>query len=388
MPDDQLSAARDFVQLVALRPRPQRGTRAPRRRWLAATLRLVLLVLLPTGLAAWYFLYAAADRFVAEARFTIVKPSSPVRGAGASVSFEEGGKGIGSDDGYIVRDYLRSRDAMQLLLEKADLLGVVAKAAGDPLWEFPGPGGVRTNERLFEHVQSMVDVDYATSSGITTLRVQAFTAADAKRIAEVLLDGSEALVNEMTRRARGDALRVAEADLARARAEAEAAEDALTAFRNRWSVVDPTSASDSVLVTIGTLSLRLVEAYAVLDVTTQNQPKSPQIGPLRTRIRALETQIERERAKLASGGASLAPQIAEYERLLMQRNFAARSYISAMSVAETVRLEAERQQAYVSRVVLPQLSDDPTYPYRLVWPSVVFACGMAAFALTRGGKTA
>jgi capsular polysaccharide transport system permease protein len=383
----------DVIQIAEL-SRPSRvGARAtplplpaPRRFWRMAA-RFLLLVVLPTTLAGTYFTMVAAERYVTEARFLVRKPNAPAPTPGMDLSLAEGPKGIGSDDAYAVRDFLLSRDAMQLVLDKAGLRADLTLGAHDPLWRFPGPLTGRSDEDLYRLYQSLVSVDYESSTGLTTLRVQAFNPEDAQRIAATLMTGGEALLNRLNDRARSDALRVAETEVARSRDRARQALAAVTAFRRREAVVDPTQLAQTVLSTIGALSLQLVEASTQLDMTQQSSPNSPQLAPLRSRIRALQRQIDHERGTLAGGDHSYAPRIAEYERLSLEREFAEKSFISALSLQEMAQLDASRQQDYLERVVTPQVSDEAAYPRRLRWTGSIFLAGLAVFWLFRPPAT-
>lgn len=372
----------EMIRLVAL-PGLTAGqvTRGnPRRRsWLL----FCLLVVLPTLMAGLYFGFLAPDRFVSEARFSIVRSNSAGHLPGGMFSVESSPKAIEADDAYAVRDFIGSRDAMRLLLDKADLRSALTPARSDPFWRFPGGLNGESNERLYRYLRSLISVDYDATTAMTTLQVRAFTPQDAQRIALVLLDGCEDLVNRLNDRARDDARRVAEEDVTRARAEATAAEEALTQFRNKWSLVDPTAYSQTILATITALSLEEVEATALLDVTTHSSPKSPQIAPLQARIRALHDQIEHERDRLAGSHDSLAPMVAEYERLLLLRDFAAKSFVTALTELEAARQDGERQQAYLTRVVTPMVADEPYSPYRLGMPLLVFVLGMLVFGAVR-----
>jgi capsular polysaccharide transport system permease protein len=380
----------DVVQLVEL-SRPSRvGTLdapplppPPARRWRRTALRLLLLVVLPTLLTGIYFATFAADRYVAEARFVVRKPNTPGRSPGASLSIEEGPKGFGSDDSYAVQDYLLSRDAMRLVLERAGLRPDLTLASRDPLWKFPGPLTGHSDENLFRLYKSLVSVNYETSTGVTTLQVQAFNAEDARRIAVVLMQGGEDLLNGLNDRARGDAVRVAEAAVARSQDRARQAQAAVTDFRRRESVVDPTQLAQSVLKTIGTLAQQQVEAATQLDMTQQASPNSPQIAPLRSRIRALQRQIDQERATLAGGDNSYAPRIAEYERLTLEREFATKAFVSALSLLEMARLDMLRQQDYLDQVVEPHAADEASYPRAVLWTLAVGLGGLMAFWLFR-----
>jgi capsular polysaccharide transport system permease protein len=380
----------DIIQLVELSRPSEVGTFGapsapfpPPRRSRRMALRFLLLVVLPTTVAGAYFAALAADRYVAEARFLIRTPNAPSATPGQSLSIESGPKGLGTDDSFAVRDFLLSRDAMRLALDRAGLRPAWERGGRDPLWKFPGPLTGRSDEDLFRLYQSLVSVNYESSTGLTVLRVQAFDPEDARRVAATLLAGGEALLNRLNDRARSDAVRVAEAEVARSQERARQAQNAVTAFRRREAVIDPTQLSQTVLATIGALSLQRVEAAAQIDMTAQTSPNSPQIPPLRSRMRALQHQIDHERATLAGGENSFAPRIAEYERLTLERDFAEKSFVSALSLLQTARLDAERQLAYLVRVVEPRAADDAAYPRRVLWTGLVMLSGLAVFWMFR-----
>ncbi len=386
MPPEAPDAWADILQPVGMSrldpiytpPAPAHLGRKPRL-WL----RALLLIVLPTLLTGAYFGPIAADRYVAEARFVVRKPNNPNRGPAQSLSIEEGPKGLGGDDSYAVRDFLESRDAMDLLLAKADFRAAVAQGGYDWVWRFPGPLTGHSDEDLYDLYRSLVKVDYDSSTGLTTLHVQAFDAEEAKRIAMVLMQGGEALLGRMNDRARADAIRVAEAEVTRSKQEALAEQERVTAFRARESVIDPTQISKTVLTTIGALSLELVDTRAQLEVTLQAQPNSPQIPQYRARIKSLQEQIDHERGTLAGDDKSLAPRIAEYERLVLQRSFAERNFVSALSQLEAARLDAQRQQEYLEAVVEPHAADEAHYPFRMAWTLGAFLAGCMVFWMFR-----
>jgi len=354
-----------------------------RRRRASAAWRFVLLVLLPTLLTGLYFGLIAADRYLAEAHFIVRKPNTPNRGASQGLSIDDGPKSLGGDDSFAIRDYLLSRDALRLLLDQADLRAALVRAGDDWFWRFPSPLTGHTDEDLYALYQSLVHIDYDSSTGVTTLRTQAFQAVDARRMATVLMAGGEALLNRLNERARTDAVKVAETEVDRGQQEALLAQDRVTAFRDRESVVDPTKISETVLATIAALSLHLVETRAQIEVTAQASPNSPQLVLMRAQVAALRQQIDHERATLAGDDRSLAPRIAEYERLTLQRSFAEKSFVSALNLREAARLDAMRQQVYLEQVVEPHAADEARYPWRIGWPLGTFAGGCAVFWMFR-----
>jgi capsular polysaccharide transport system permease protein len=389
MPPEAPDAWADVIQpagmsrlepIYAIPPPPVHQRRNPKR----GLLRFVLLVLLPTLIAGGYFYLIASDRYMAEAHFVVRKPNAPNATASTSIAASvDGPKGFGGDDAFPVRDFLTSRDAMQLLIDKGDLRGALARADGDWFWQFPGPLTGDSNEKLYKLYKSLVTVDYDSSTGLTTLYVEAFRADDARRMALVLMTGAEALLNRMNERARTDAIKVADDEVAASRAYALAAQNQLTLFRDRASIIDPTQYSNTVLTTIGTMMLQLVEQKAELNVTEKSSPNSPQIPLYRSRVAAMQSQIDQVRGTLAGNDKSLAPQIAEYERLTLLRTFAERRFMSAMNLLESAKLDAQRQQTYLEQVVEPWAADEPRFPHRIPWIVGTFLVGSLIFWLFR-----
>lgn len=374
----------DAVQLVE-QPRPSLDNRPPKppaaagRRSHAELVKFLLIVVFPTLLALLYFGFIAADRYVSEARLLVRNANSLGRAASPGFSVEEGPKNGGGNDSFAVREYILSRDAMDLLRDHAGLRQAVAGAGYDLWWRFPSVLTGYSDEALYRLYGSLVSVDYQNTTGLIELRVQALAPDDARRMAAVLIDGAEALVNRLNDRSRTDAVRVAEQEVTSNRAKASEAQERLTQFRQREAVIDPTLLSQTIHSTIAALSLQAVEASAQLDMTLQTSPNSPQILPLRSRIQAVQGQIDRERKKLAGGQGSFAPKIAEYERLLLDRDFAQKSFVSSLHLLETSRLDAQRQQSYLERVAEPHAADEAFYPHRIFSILGIFLAGLAIF---------
>src|SRR5581483_5189486 len=88
---------------------------------------------------------------------------------------------------------------------------------------------------------------------------------------------------------------------------------------------------------------------------------------------ALKNQIATERRRLTGSNGALAPQIAEYEHLLLEREFADKGYASALASLESARVEASKQHLYLVRVVEPNLPEKALYPRTsIILPTVFF----------------
>ena len=236
---------------------------------------------------------------------------------------------------------------------------------------------------MWKHFNQFLTIDYDQTTGISILRVQAFRPDDAKIIAEVLLRSAETLVNHISARAQGDAVSTAQRTVDDSRLSAQDAVNKITEFRKKNRLIDPGKISASALDTITQLSLDIAKTKAELAELTSSSPDSPQATSLQRRIAAINEQIAQERRLLAGSDQSLAPLMAEYEMLTLNREFAERTFASAQSALEMARIEASRQQIFLENISAPTAPDYPIYPRRLLLLIGVFALCSLAYAIGR-----
>ena len=224
----------------------------------------------------------------------------------------------------------------------------------------------------------MVNVTLDPVTGVTTLRVRSFRPEDSKALAETLLVAAESLVNRLSERARGDTLQLAQQEIEIAERRVQESRAALVRFREQERELDSAGAVQSALVLRGQLEGALAQARAELTERQQfMRPDNPALQATRNRIEALERQISAERSRHTDttanvGGAVLARQLAAYERLMLEREFADKQLASATVSLETSRIEAQRQQLYLSRIVQPNLAVYPLYPRSFINSASIF----------------
>ncbi|HTC84477.1 MAG TPA: hypothetical protein VK683_08975, partial [Rhizomicrobium sp.] len=147
---------------------------------------------------------------------------------------------------------------------------------------------------------------------------------------------------------------------------------AITQYRLKTKDLDPRAQATASYTLVGQLSLQLANAQAQLRQMEAASPTSPQLAPLRSSVAALQTQVDRENAKLTGRSDSTAVQLSEYERLQLEQQFATTALASATASLETARQNAARQQLYLEEIVTPQQPDYPIYPRRLLDIALVF----------------
>jgi capsular polysaccharide transport system permease protein len=370
-----------------LSPNPEAATPQPAtgRGWIARAKRIDRLflatVVVPTLLAAIYFGLIASDIYVSESRFMVRSPSRPLQ-AGALGSLLQGsGLSRNLDDQHSVHDYILSRDALKELNDEMGLDKKFGDRRIDLVNRFAALDWDDSFEGLLKYYHRRVSASLDSKSSISVLRVSAFSAEDAKKINERLLAMSERLVNEMSERSRQDIVRFAQNEVKLAEKKAKDAALAVAAFRSDKSVVDPEKQSAFQLQQLGKLQEELIATKTQIAQLRSISPDNSQIASLLIRQSSLQKEVDAELARIAGRGGSLTSKAAGYMQVALEREFAEKQLATAMSLLETARNEAQRQQLYLDRVVQPNLPDYPIEPRRIRYTLIVLALGLVSWTI-------
>ena len=370
------------AQINYLGPIPEAITFRETRKvwWRRLPIGFLLVVALPTLLAAIYYLLIATPRYVSEARF-IVRASTQSQPSMLGAALQGVGLSTAQSDAFAVHEYIKSRDALSELGRRFDIAAILNPQGADAFSRYPRPWDSQGEEGLYKGFNRFVVVGHDSTSGISTLRVEAFRAEDARQINLALLASGEQLINRLNERAMGDA--VAEAQTARdeARARVSSVQQQLTAFRNREGFIDPELAARESSSLIGGLLATVAQLRADRAQLVGEAPQSPQLPILDGRIAAYERQIAAERAKVAGASTSLAPRVGVYTDLELQRELADRELAETTSALLTAQQDARRQKLYLDRIVNPNLPDRPTQPHRWTAILTIFASAMLIYGV-------
>ena len=344
---------------------------ASRGRWWAIVRPFLIMVGLPTLLTGFYYGLAASDVFVSETRYAIrTGEQAPATGLLASMLGPTATTRAG-DDASVVRDYILARDMLDELDRRLDLRGHYTTASVDilsRLW----PDA--TEEEFLEYYRDKVEVEVETGTDITVLRVRAFEAEMARRVAGEIIELSERLVNRMSERITDDTLRFARRELTQAETLIRDANQAITRFRNESRSIDPGEETAAVLSIVTALESQLAGSKAeLLEMESIMHSESVQVKTLQNRVAALTQQVESERGRLASeGGSDLTRLIDGYAPLLLEQELAQHRYSSALASLEVARADAQRKQRYLIPFVKPALPDEAIEPERIMNTLIVF----------------
>ena len=350
-------------------------SRVKKANWL-----FLLTVVIPTAIATIYYGLLASDVYISESRFVVRSPDKPAA-SGLGVLLKSAGFSNAGDEIFAAHEYVRSRDALRALNSN----NAVARAYGSSavsMFDRFNPLGVNGSfEDLFRYYQGMIDVEYTTSSSITTLIVRAFTPEDAQKFNRKLLERSEDLVNRLNNRGRSDLVRFAMEEVVEAKLAAREAALALAHFRNARGIIDPERQATVQLQMVSKLQDELIGARTQLQQLRAIAPENPQVPILEVRIRSLGREIDEQLGLVAGSRRSLSATAAQYQRLELEREFADRRLAAAMNSLEEARNEARRKQAYVERIVQPSLPDEALQPRRLRGIFATLVVGLIAYGI-------
>ncbi|KUO60172.1 MAG: hypothetical protein APF80_16710 [Alphaproteobacteria bacterium BRH_c36] len=342
----------------------------------------LLVFLSPTVLAVLYFGLIAAERYVAEASFVVRTPAQQASGLGFGALLQATGLGRSQDEVYSVQAYMKSRTAARELREQISINTVYNRPEADALARYPSFLYGPSLEELYEYLQWMIDVTHDSTTGITTLTVQAFRPKDAQQVALLLLELGEKKVNDLNSRVRNDAVKLAEDEVDRAEKRLVAVQVAITQFRNHETTIDPASSLLVLTELMARLRASLTQTEAQIREVSSAAETNPQLPSLRRRAEALRQQITIERERISAGPGGLADKLAIYERLVLDREFAKQALEAAAKSLESALVEARRKQLYLERIVEPLAADRSTAPERL--RHIVAAFGLNILALLIG----
>jgi capsular polysaccharide transport system permease protein len=376
-------------------PTPVRKPKTKRkaRRRFGSILSFVLLAVLPAAVAYVYFGFYAANQYISEAKFAI-RAQIP---AGAGKNPLEGGGnlllgfanyGIPSiADTFIVTDYIQSAQVLRDIGGSVDLRKIYSYEGAD--WLYRLDPNV-SDEALLAYWRKVSSVYYDISTGVTTFTVRAFTPEDAQKIGVAVLAASQKLVSDMSKQAQDDTLDDARNQVDLTKKRLDEALDKIEQFQQQKKQIDPTALAKG----RSEIEAKLEGEIAGLEAQYSSlraalAEDAPTVRLLRNQIESTRKQLATERAKSASGGeavgdtAAVSSLLVGFDRLGVEREFAAKAYASALSGFELARQEASRQSRYLVSFVPPQLPDDTLYPNRPYFIAIAAIGGLLVWLLFR-----
>lgn len=343
----------------------------------------ICLVIVPTAIAFLYYGFWAADRYVSQSLMTVRTADSQIAMAVGGLLGSLGGTSTGLVDGYVVESYIKSREIARKLDEAIDMRAIYMASESD-IWSRLSADA--SFEEYYDYYLSRIEVYFDSTANVVHLDVQAYRPEDAQRIASAIVEISDDMVNRISQQSRTDALQFALDEVRLAENRLRDNRLVIYRFREEHGDLDPVRSAEAIGGIVASLEGELSRYKTELaSLRSYMREDSAQIAGVKARIAAIEQQMRAERGRLTRNedlpGTTYSDLLAEYERLLIEEEFARTAYTSAISALEVARADAGRKQAYLVAFVEPSLPDEPSKPDRLLIIVSFLLCGLLAYGL-------
>ncbi|TDW16553.1 capsular polysaccharide transport system permease protein [Rhizobium azibense] len=335
---------------------------------IAATFALGVVV--PASTISFYMAFVAADQYHSSASFSVRSIEAASAGDLMGI-FSQASASSTTADGFILIDYIRSEQMLADAAKNFDLEKIFARRGGD--FFFSLTPGLPVEEKL-EYWRSMVGVTFDHASGIMALDLRAFDPDDAQKLTSFIISKSEALINQLSDKARGEVMRGAQQEVQLAEERLLKARSAVREYRDVSQEVDPVEGAKVASQIIGELEGKLaILSTTLATAKTQMSGESPRIKVLTAQIRSLKDQIASEKERLGSGApgqiassGDVAGRIQQFQNLATEEEFAEKAYTAAMASLEKARIDAGNKERYLATFIKPTLSEEAQFPRRLL----------------------
>lgn len=338
-------------------------------------------VIIPTAVSLVYFGVFASDRYTSQSSFVVRSPKSQSSLNGLGAILQGTGFSRAQDDIYTVQEYMRSRSSLDEL-RKGLPVREFYETKGDIFSRFNGFGFSGEEEAFYQYYRNQLNINFDAVSGISTLNVTSFDAAESQKINAALLKQGEALINQLNDRARSDTVRYAEEVVRAAEERVQQTSKNLTDYRINNGVFDLKSQSEVQMGLVSKLQDELIVIQTQLDQVRAVTPENPQIPGLKAREQSLRKEIAQQlRGISGSGKGSLSNQAADYQRISLENQLAEQQLAAAMTSLESAKAEADRQQLYLEVISQPNRPDLAHEPNRLYNIVATFIIGLIVYGI-------
>ena len=338
-------------------------------------------VLLPTVAVFLYYLLWASPMYVSQTRIAIRSAESSGGGLDIASALRRSSSSTGAD-AHIVVEYIQSLDIIHDIDKE---LGVDLHFSDKGHDVFSRLTNNPTQDEQLRYWKWAVIPALDQDTGIITLETKAYSPEMAQKIAAAVLARSEALVNTMNLRAREDAVSLAQSEVQRAEARVRKAQEAMRNFRDAHTLLDPRVTAAGLQGVVTELEGEAVKLRAQLaEAQSFMRSSAPATKALQTRLKAVESQLDQEKQRLAglrSQEGNLNAVVGEYEDLTIEAEFAQKQLVTAMSALESARVHEVAKSRYVVAFQQPTLPDESLYPRPFLFTAYVFVGALLLLGL-------
>ncbi|WP_323034651.1 sugar transporter [Pararhodobacter sp.] len=314
------------------------------------------------------YLYAfASDRYASNTGFTVrsEETSSATELAGGLSALVGGSS---SSNANVLYAYIQSQDMVERVQAQLDIRAHFSENwATDPVYSI-WPDA--TIEDLLWFWGRIMRISFDSGTGLMDVQIRANSAQFAQDIARTVVRESERMINDLNAQARTDSMAMANADLDAALERLRSAREELAAFRARTQIVDPQADIQGRMGVINNLQQQLAQALVDHDLLLQTTAETdPRVRQAERRIEVIQERISSERLNFATQDVTVFDTdyprlIAQFESLMVNQEFAERTYTASLTALDAARSNIQRQSLYVATYIRPTLAQSAEFPQR------------------------
>lgn len=355
-----------------------------KRLWVAYT----CCVLIPVVIIVIYLFAFAKDRYQSSS-IVLVKqvadtPVADASGIGALLGMPNTSR----EDSQILKEYITSRDMIEKLDQTLNLREEFS-SVHDPIFALPKDAPI---EDLVKYFNKMIKVELDEKTMMLHVHDQGFSPEFSLKLNQELLKQSDAFINEISQAIAEEQQVFAQQQYSDAATQLDQARQAVLQYQNENEIFDPELQAKAVATLIAGLQSSLAqlktEERTLLSYLT---PEAAQVIALRSQIAALQQQINTENAKLTSpNNLKLNKNVADFEALKAQVEFAADLYKISLVSLEKARLEASRKLKKLIVISTPRLAQEALYPRKVyisltsfLLLNIIFGIGLLIHSIIR-----
>ncbi|ATO19229.1 capsule biosynthesis protein [Acinetobacter sp. LoGeW2-3] len=346
------------------------------------------LVLIPLLLIISYLYIFAKDRYSSSSTLLVKQVENSQVASASGIGALLGMPNTSREDSQILKEFITSRDLIERLDKRLNLRQEFS-SVHDPVFALSKDASV---EELVEYFNKMIQVELDEQTMMLHVNAQGFSPEFSLKLNNEILKQSDSFINEISKAIAQEQQTFAEQQYQKATKQLDDARQAVLAYQNENEIFDPELQAQAVATLIAglqsTLAQLKTEERTLLSYLT---PEAPQVIALRSQIESVQKQIDSESAKLTSpNNPKLNKNVADFEALKAQVEFATDLYKISLVSLEKARLEASRKLKKLVVISAPRLAEDALYPRKVyisitsfILLNIIFGIGLLIHSIIR-----
>ena len=315
-------------------------------------------------ITTFYFYGIGRNRYITSAD-VVVRKSQNESSTTFSLGALLGSGNTGSlEDARYLKTYLLSTQVLEDLEKEMPFVKLNKRKFPDVF------AGLNTNisrEQKYSFFRKQVSVNLDEVSGILKVTTIGFEPSTSLNINNFLLNQAELFVNKLNQDIYKKQLYFAKKQVLDNLEKLEIAQNELQRFQLKNKSLDLSFDAATTNNLIATLESNLAQKKVELATMKKKfiSPKAPEVLDVLNLVEEIEKMIESERRALVSPeGKNLNKKIAKLNNLRSKLGFAEDLYKSALSTAESTRIDSLQQQRFLAIVSKPVLAEQQYFYWR------------------------